>query len=49
LTLSGHEDYIRSYLIHKEEYRLEAKFFEKALESSDGIFIHDIELAENAS
>lgn len=49
LTLSGHEDYVRSYLIHEEGYKLEKKFFEKALESSDGIFIHNLELTENAS
>jgi hypothetical protein len=47
LTLSGHEDYVRSYLIHEDSYQMEKEYFEKALESSDGIFIHNLELAEN--
>jgi hypothetical protein len=49
LTLSGHEDYVRSHGVYEEGYKLEKKFFEKALESSDGIFIHNLELTENAS
>jgi len=48
LTLSGYEDYVRSYLIHKEDYRLEKEYFNEAEKSSDGIFIHNQKLAENA-
>jgi len=49
LTLSGHEDYVRSYLIHEQCYNVEEECFVKAFKSPDGIFIHNQELVNNAS
>ncbi len=48
LTLSGHEDYVRSYFVHHECFSLEKECFQKALNSPDGIFVHNLELTENA-